>query len=247
MINLTDHDNVMKWIETFKRQKRPAIFITLMGVIVLIIISYQYCGNSKLKNEILELRQNYLQEQNKVIQLQQQLQPFEQIAKYLYPELEIAKALSKLTEDIKELQKMISKYEFTPMSSEIKEKLLANLKGLKESFEQERLSIEITYETWVLPNTRKFAQQLANLLSEAGLNVIGPKFATVYLASPSCPIEWGFSKDDTELMESLHQYLQILIRPSQKHCTRTSFQKGKMRIHFAGQVIFDPSGVVSIE
>jgi len=249
MINIPDHDNIMKWIETLKRPKKlyKYIVIILIIVILVLVIVFQNQNNSILRNEVSELRQELIQEQNKNIQLVQQLQPFEKLAETLYPEFAITKAVSKLTEDFNKLQMTVAKYEFTSLKNEIKEELISKLKELKVLYEQKSLSIEITYETWVLPSTRKFAEQLVNLLSDAGLKVIGPNFATVYLVGPSFPLEWGYNQDDQELAELLYQSLQTIIIPNNKYSRRTTLQKGKIRIHFAGQVIFDPSGVVSVK
>jgi hypothetical protein len=107
--------------------------------------------------------------------------------------------------------------------------------------------IKITYETWVLPTTRQFADQLALILQEAGLIVDGQSFATVYLVGDAYPLEWGYNESQRELLWDLFAVLRQIIKPSKSHAQRKSLKTGHIRIHFAGATIFNEQGLVSVE
>src|SRR5262245_36699004 len=94
------------------------------------------------------------------------------------------------------------------------------------------------------------SQQLASILAEAGLNVIGPEqetYAILLQPHQPPPLEWGCSSRDIDLMSTFHDALSIVIRHNPKYGKRTNFPVGAMRLHFMGDAEFEASGIVSIK
>ena len=84
------------------------------------------------------------------------------------------------------------------------------------------------------------------LLREGGLQVQGPDQITYFLVTPASPIEWGYNNVDIPRLEVLYKALLTVIRLNSKW-TKASHQKpGSIRIHFGGQVVFEPNGIVAV-
>ena len=149
--------------------------------------------------------------------------------------------------DVERLRDIAAKYEFTPIISELRETTLPELAQTAVAFSEQAVEVKITHETWTSPATREFTRQLATLLREAGFNVAGPEFATVYLVGPAYPLEFGFNPDQQELMDQLYRALLPIIRPSKEYANRKSLAVGTMRLHFGGQVVFNSDGAVVVE
>ncbi len=141
----------------------------------------------------------------------------------------------------------LAQHEFTALSDSLRRSTLQALHSVGASFQRESIKIDITHETWVLPAVREFAAELAALLRDAGFNVSGPDTATVYLASPSYPIEWGFSAAQEETVNQLFTVLAPIIPANEHHGSRRTFATGRVRIHFAGKPRFRKDGSASFE
>ena len=193
-----------------------------------------------IKSEAREIRAS-------IDELAMRLKPFEELAAKLHPNLKVNEALQELRQDIERLRGIAAKHEFTPLTEPKQTTITEQLRALAPTFNQSGLHVLITHETWVPAPTRAFAEQLVTILQQGGINTAGPEFATVYLASPAYPLEWGFNSEEENSVNLLYSVLSQIIMPSDKHGIRRSFGKGKIRIHFAGQAIFQPDGVVSIQ
>lgn len=180
-------------------------------------------------------------------QLSDKLNPFVEMAQKLNPNLDQSEALQKLRDDFEHLREIAAKNEFTPLDKEIRQNLVENLQNVRKSFPSQSLAIKITHETWIAPPTRQFAVQLAKILTDAGFDVSGPEFATVYLASPSYPIEWAYSKDDERQMNKIYEAIREIIEKDEKHAIRPTFPKGQARIHFGGKAVFKKNGTIDLE
>ena len=145
------------------------------------------------------------------------------------------------------LHASIAQQEFTPLSPDLRASVLKALGPVAASFGDAHMSIAVTYETWVAPTTREFAAELVTLLRDAGFKVSGPDFATVYLASPSFPIEWGFNSDQEQSVDQLFGALLRIIIPSAHGAARRSLPVGDVRIHLAGKPKFHNDGSVEVE
>lgn len=154
--------------------------------------------------------------------------------------------LEEQTRDLDKFKTIAAKHEYRPLSPEMRIQLVDTLAGLKDAFAVCKMSISITQETWTPATTREFTSQLAKILKDAGLEVSGPEFVTVYLASQSYPLEWGYSEQQIDLVNQLFQALAQIMQ-SPKQAKRATFPKGKIRIHFAGHATFDNVGRVVIE
>jgi hypothetical protein len=222
-------------------------------VVALIPIALQV---PRLQSENQKLRDGLDEKTAEIQRLETLLVPFKTIALERFTGSE-AEALGKLAErlkileeqlgDVDRLREIAAKHEFTPISPELRKLALSSLSRAAVTYAEHSIKLEITHETWASPATRRFAEQLAALLKEAGLDVSGPEFATVYLVGPAYPLEWGFNPEQQDLVNKLYQALLPIIKPSKKYANRKSFEKGRIRLHFGGQVVFEPNGAVLVE
>jgi len=185
--------------------------------------------------------------QASIDELTLRLKPFEELAAKLHPNLMVNEALQELRQDIERLRGVAAKYEFTPLSYEKRADVTKQLQSLALEFDRHSIHVLITYETWTPPQTRAFAEQLATILREGGINARGPEVATVYLVFTAYPLEWGFNVEEEKFKNLLYSVLNQIIEPSDKHGIMPTFSKGTMRIHFSGQAVFQPNGVVCIQ
>lgn len=219
--------------------------------------------NDSLKTLITQIQENTHQErkalESEIKNLNSSLEPFRLIAERRFSNVSRSEALSKLAEriekvesqvkDVDRLREIASKHEFKPINKGLYANIVKLLLPISSKFKSNEVVIEISYETWALPPTRQFADQLANMLKESGFEVHGPNFVTVYLVSKTYPLEWGYNESQYELINELYSVLRNIIKPNinNTYAKRNNFQKGSMRIHFAGSTIFDDEGRVSVE
>ena len=251
--------------------QKASVQVAIVSAISLIIVTLLTIGHqrSQLKSDNKKFERELADKTAELQRLETLLTPFRTIAleKYTGTEAEPLRKLADYVVDlqkrdveqaqrIKELQKQLqeldrfktiaAKHEYRPLSPEIRKQLLDRLATLKDKFESNQVKITITEETWTPAITRKFTSQLAQVLKDAELDVAGPEFATVYLASQSYPVEWGYNPDQLDLVNELFQALAPVMR-GPKGAKRAIFPKGKIRIHFGGQAVFDQEGRVVIE
>jgi hypothetical protein len=200
----------------------------------------------KLEKEIKLLKGELEEKTAEVQRLETLIAPFRSIALEHFTGDE-KEAITKLTEHIKTLEQKIRKYEFIPLSEDIRTQVIKQLTGLQKIYKDNNLHIELTHEKWTPSATRKYANQLAALLAESGLNVTGPGFATVvYPGNQSFPLEWGYNNEQEELVDKLLMILNA-VQSCKNFAARKDLNKGHVRIHMAGNVIFDSHGRVLFE
>lgn len=227
------------------------------GVVLIIVTLIPFALQvPKLESENHNLRNELDGKTLEIQRLETLLIPFKTIAleRYTGSEAEALRKLAKRLElieqqvdDVDELRKIAARHKFQPISHELRELTLPLISQTAASYAEHSIKLKITHETWASAATRQFAKQLADILREAGLDVEGPEFATVYLVGPAYPLEWGFNSEQEDLVNELARALSPIIKPSKNHAIRTSLDKGNMRLHFGGQVIFESNGSVLVE
>ena len=216
-----------------------------VAIIVGIAISFlgtigTYYFGKKSQNEQSQVFQTSLDD------LEKKIEPFQELAQATRPDLDQDAALDSLHQEIERLRKIAARHEFAPLAPELREAFVRHIQKSAPSFLNAGISIRITHETWSPPATKQYAGQLATLLREGGLQVQGPDQITYFLVTPASPIEWGYNEADIPSAEVLYKALLTVIRPNLKW-TKASHQKpGSIRIHFGGEVVFEPNGIVSV-
>lgn len=178
--------------------------------------------------------------------LEESLKPFQELARTAHPDLDQQAALDSLRQDLERLRDIAGKHEFTPLAPELRAAFVRDVQAFAPSFLRADIFIQITHETWSPPATQQYAAQLASLLREGGLQVQGPDQITYFLVTPASPIEWGYHDRDIPHIEVLYQALLKVIRPNTKWTKASHQEHGSIRIHFGGQVVFEPNGMVAV-
>jgi len=173
--------------------------------------------------------------------------PLVALAQSTFPELDRNQAVAELARDVDELRTKVAKHEFTPLEPELWAAALAQLRPIAELFASRNMRISVTHETWTPTATRQYANELVELLADAGFAVSGPEQITYFLVTPSAPIEWGYNETDTRAVEALYQGLMTIIRRNPKWTQARHQEAGSVRIHFGGEVKFEPTGIVSVD
>ena len=179
--------------------------------------------------------------------LEERLEPFQEIAREAHPDLDQDAALEILRNDFEELQRIARKHEFTPLSSSLQATVLARLQQVSSGLSRTGMSVRVTHETWASPTTKQYATQLVELLAEAGIQAYGPEQITYFLVTPASPLEWGYHEADIQQLQPLYEALLTIIRHNPKWTKASHQKRGIVRIHFGGQVIFEPDGIVEVQ
>ena len=176
------------------------------------------------------------------------LEPFYELARAASPGLDQDAALAHLREEIQRLREIAAKHEFTPLAPQLRTEFIARVRDLSPEFVRTGFSVLITHETWSPPPTRQYAAQLAELLRQGGLHVVGPNAITYFLVTPPSPLEWGYNDADVggPHLDSLYRVLLTIISPNSKWTKASHQQPGSLRIHFGGEVVFQTDGIVAV-
>lgn len=200
-----------------------------------------------MEEEIKELRDELLVAKTNNIDMTKEIQPFKDLAKRQYPDLEVAVGLSRLIDDFGLSKKIIEQYEYIPLTGGNKQEVVSRLKNLTREFSTKRMHVEVTCELWISSEVKALAEEIVEMMIGAGLNVSGPTLKTVYEPQmPVYPLAWSYNVDQEETFRQLYIALEPVVNPSAKHIENKDQPPGKIKIHFAGQVRFDPSGVATI-
>ena len=178
--------------------------------------------------------------------LEKKIEPFQEIAQATRPDLDQDAALDSLRQEIGRLRKIAAKHEFAPLAPELHEAFVRHIQKSAPRFLNAGISIQITHETWSPPATKQYAEQLATLLREGGLQVQGPDQITYFLVAAASPIEWGYNEANIPSVGMLYKALLSVIRPNPKWTKKNHQKPGSIRIHFGGEVVFEPNGIVSV-
>jgi len=202
---------------------------------------------SLMEEEIKELRDELLVERTKNIDMTNEIKPFKDLAKRQYPDLDLNLSLSRLIDDFGLSKKIIEQYEYIPLTGGNKQQVLDRLKNLAHEFSAKRMHIEVTCELWISSEVKALAEEIVEMMIGAGLNASGPALKTVYEPQmPVYPLAWSYNADQEEVFRELYRALEPVVNPNAKHIENKNQPLGKIKIHFAGQVRFDPSGVATI-
>ena len=176
------------------------------------------------------------------------LEPFYELARAASPGLDQDAALARLREEIERLREIAAKHEFTPLTPPLRAQFVTRVRSLAPELARAGFSVLITHETWSPPPTRQYAAQLAELLMEGGLQVEGPKAITYFLVTPPSPLEWGCNEADLDgpHLQALYRAVLTIIEPNEKWTKASHQQPGSVRIHFGGEVVFQPDGRVAV-
>ncbi len=201
-------------------------------------------GETELLSKLFEKK---LEEKIAEVQrLESLLQPFQTIAHELF-EGDEKVVLMKLTDRIKTLEEKVRKFVFKPLSENARTQIVKQLSSLKQLYKDNNIRIELTHDITTPTTTRKYANQLALIMAESGLNVTGPGFATVDSTdNRSYPLVWEYSKEQQGLAEKLYSFLNE-IQSCRSVAAIKDYPKGHIRIHMAGSIVFDDQGRASFD
>jgi len=202
---------------------------------------------SLMDKEIKDLRDELLVARTKNIDMTKEIEPFKDLAKSQYPDLDLKVGLSRLIDDFGLSKKIIEQYEYIPLTGENKQRVVGRLKNLTSEFSKNRIHVEVTCELWISSEVKALAEEIAEMMIGSGLNASGPTLKTVYKPQmPVYPLAWSYNADQEETFRQLYMALKPIINPNAKHIENKDQPPGTIKIHFAGQVRFDPSGVATI-
>jgi len=179
-----------------------------------------------------------------------QIEEIYQLTKKYYPGLETADAISKLSKELQSVRSLAARHTYKPLDPALRLRTLDRIGQICSILNQSNVVVCISYEHWSSPSTRKFVEQLASLLEEAGITVSEPHVSNalpfVVGRAEDCPVEWGFNESLSEKVKILRSALSPIMS-CKKSSWRPRKNDGKILIHFVGQAVFEPSGKVEIQ
>ena len=143
-----EFDNIKKYKDAFfklpKKVKIPIVIIILVGISVWIWRTQ--CNIAKKNEEISALRFENEKLQRENLHLKEIVNPLEQKAKELYPELETSTALAKLSEDIETVRALATRDIYRPLNPELRNKVINSLKPIYSKYSTINPFIQISVE-----------------------------------------------------------------------------------------------------
>jgi len=197
--------------------------------------------NSVMSKELETLQEKYLIEYGKNILISSQLYPFKKLSGELYPELEINSGLKKLHIEL-------LKSKFIPLRKTVVEEITEKLKIIKDDIHEEELLFKITFEPSAEPGLRRFAEQVKVIFNSVGMEAV-VETNNVYLFDLPIPVEWGGNaKNDAIVSKIISAFRPAFVDVSNHKKRITSrFPRNFIRMHIAGRMQFESSGIVKVE
>lgn len=145
-MSLTDHDNAVKWWDSFRRLP---FWKQLIIIVVVIVVGAGYLylwfgpmrtlkqSNSRLINELSQaqaevttLRDKKGELHRENLHLKELLDPIRKKAELIYPELETAAAIAKVAQDVQDVRSLATEDRYKQLSPARRDRLVTSLKAL---------------------------------------------------------------------------------------------------------------------
>ncbi len=257
---IPEYDNAAKWAAFFRSLPvRQKIIISIIVALILGIFLYFWLGPMRtLRNENAQLKTD-LSEAQKVIvtirdkkdelhrenlHLQELIDPIKKKAELLYPEMETAAAIAKLSEDLQNVRSLATRDVYKPLIKEQRDRLVIALKDLLSAHSTMNLTASIIVQQGNSPRV-KVANDLKNYLEEAGWNVkLNPVMSFYSGIPPDISIE--MNPNDLRLAQGFAQIVGTLFINKQfAGIKKEKFERGHLEITINGDPLFAESGIVT--
>jgi hypothetical protein len=257
---IPEYDNAAKWAVFFRSlPMRQKIILGVIVVLILGIFLYFWLGPMRtLRNENEQLKNNLSEAQKEIItvrdkkdelhrenlHLQELIDPIRKKAELLYPEMETAAAIAKLSEDLQNVRSLATRDVYKPLIKEQRDRLVIALKDFLSAHSTLTLTVSIIVQQGNSPRV-KVANDLKNYLEEAGCNVkLNPVMSFYSGIPPDISIE--MNPEDLGLAQGFAQIVGTLFINKQfAGIKREKFERGHIEITINGDPLFAESGIVT--
>jgi len=265
---IPDYDNAVKWGTLFRKltkyQKIIAIIIVfLIGGIAFYLWlgpyrslkeKYKLSADNltktqnaltQAKEEIGSLRDKNAKLHRENLHLQGLIDPIKKKAELLYPEMETAAAIAKLSQDLQDVRSLAMRDVYRPLSKEQREKLLNALKQLAFPPGMPPLKFSIRVEQGNLPRA-KVGSDLKDYLEECGFAAEFTQGLTMYEDVPPNIYFVVVNKEDAFLANVFMEIIGAhFINADFAWTKNENLERGHIEIVINGDPIFTESGIVS--
>jgi hypothetical protein len=257
---IPEYENIAKWLAFFRRL--PVWLKTLAIATVVItggIILYDRFGpirelrkeNQNLMNDLsqaqteigtLRDKKNELYLEN--LHLKELIDPIQKRAELLYPELESAAAIAKLTDDLQNVRSLATQDVYKPLAEDHKDKMIAALRVLHARYSTQTPSVTIVVQQGSSARS-KVANDLNQYLREAGWKSEVKSAMLFYKGMPP-DISIELHPEDISLVDQLSSIIgTFFINKRFTGIKKHDFSRGHVEITINGDPLFTESGIVT--
>lgn len=246
MSSFFEYDNIKKWWDAFaklpKRKKIPIVFIILIGIATLIWWNQHRISQ---KNEVissLRFENEKLQREN--LHLKEIINPIEQKAKELFPELETSAAMAKISEDIEKVRALATRDIYQPLNPELRTKIINTLKTLHSKYSQSNPRIKVGVEKGN-KNRELLSVELIEILIEADFRAEKMPSYIIVTSGPQADIAIKFNPESIGFAQELVSILNLFINTQFYGSKGKKLGKNTFEVYIDGTPQFLPNGSVA--
>jgi len=140
---------------------------------------------------------------------------------------------------------VVAKADYRHLSPSLRQQLLERMGVMAKSETWKGLKVLITVEPSTPLGTRRFAEEIASVMSLAGFDVTRPNADNVYMEGASLPL-WVCNAQQVPLVEEMAAALTMILHTAGKQQLAPVGEIGTLRIHLAGQPSFDEQGGITL-
>ena len=261
-MSMMEYDNAAKWLSFFRRL--PVILKSCLGVVAIVVVSIwtyvQFGPMRKLSAEnesllgkldtakteltVMTDRKNELYAET--LYLKGILNPIQEKATLLYPELESAAAVARLAGDLQNVRALATREDYKPLPDGMRTSLVGALRSLRSQNPSALTNITVT----VLMGSsvrERVANDLAQYLCAAGYRAHVASIMTAYSAErPDIAIY--FNPGDVDVVGRLTSIIGTLFINEQfVGVKKNRGVKGDITIAIDGDPVFADSGIVTFK
>ncbi len=194
--------------------------------------------------------------QSELTAIKLKLEPFVQIAKIRYPELDSDLALMKLSQEVDLLKNKTERIEtrtkelesrevYRSLDSSLKQKIISDLKMVKEKYQDRKLSVKLNYEIGSR-NRQLISRDLAELFRLSEIKVDGPTSVSTFPSGGGVlpPAKMRIHPDDIDLAEDLAKSINAFINVRFQGIKDNKLERGTVLIYFYGNPQFSQNGSI---
>lgn len=266
MVDLPNYDNTQKWLTAIRRNRRRFLKIGIPTLLILgaVWYFYHYLPIKKLNSELAQTNAASKQKDDRIATQKDDLSalrhqveilttsnatyqilydPVRKIAQELHPELELSAAISKLSDDLKEVRSLATRDVFQPLADPARSELVNSLKMLQGWYGTNQISVEFTIENGN-KNRRLFTEEWVSIVNDGGLKAAITSSGTSFFSGTPPDVSMNFNPNDMQMAQTFAKLIQPLVNTKFAGAINSVSTKGVIQINVVGEPLFLPNGSV---
>lgn len=256
---IPEYDNAAKWATFFRSLPlKQKVILSIAVILIMGVLVYFWLGTMRgLQKENTQLKNDLSRAENEIVKLRDKkdelhrenlyykniIEPLQKKAEKLYPELEAAVALAKLSEDLETVRSLATRDVYKPLNKSLRDDLVENLIHIYMHYTNPPkfiISVEQGNSSRI-----HVGSDLTSFLNSAGFTTSPRPKLTGYIGVPS-DISIKYNPVNLELVQAFANIVgKFYINKQFDGYKNEKYEKEEIIIEINGEPLFSETGIVT--